>query len=493
MNGREARRWTLPELHISQGHLILVVTGVGFLLRLYRLDAQGLWFDEAYTAAIAGLPLGDSLRALIADGVHPPGFYLLERLFLPIGTPEIWLRVPSVLLGSAAIPLVYLLGNVWLGPRAGISAAMLMALSPFQIWYSQEARMYAPLGMLSLLCMYLYDRFLERPSREIYGGFVLASAAAYFTHYFALFLPLVQFTHLAGNLRRHWRSLRSWTALQAVAALPLVIWIGAIANRDAQFFGIGWIPIPALLDLPLTLMNFTTGVPAEIPSLSYGVLLLAFSAIILAWRREWAIADRKSLAFLWCFLPPLASFLFSLRRPVYIDRFLILSSGAWLLLVGAGLAGQKRRWFLIGIAILLIALLSGASRLNWGGTQVKEAWREAGGVLSSAEADEVIVPRVFQTAIPLGQYYSGPASIEPLEINRETRQLSDIARGHAGLWLVYWNVSAEAHLFASSPPFDPDVEENPEVRRWLEGAGPELTSREDLPGVTVFHFVLDQE
>jgi hypothetical protein len=116
-----------------------------------------------------------------------------------------------------------------------------------------------------------------------------------------------------------------------------------------------------------------------------------------------------------------------------------------------------------------------------------------GRYLTAAETEEVIVPRVAQMVIPLGQYYSGSAPIEPLEINREIQPLEEIAQGRSGLWLLYWNVNAYAHLFASSPPFDLDAESMPAVRRWLDGEGPTIVSREEFPGLTIFHFSFDEE
>ena len=57
--------------------LIYFVTLLALFLRTYRLDWQSLWFDEAYTLLITNMDLADSIRALVADGVHPPLYYLL--------------------------------------------------------------------------------------------------------------------------------------------------------------------------------------------------------------------------------------------------------------------------------------------------------------------------------------------------------------------------------------------------------------------------------
>jgi mannosyltransferase len=463
---------------------------LGLLLRACRLGAQSLWFDEAYTAAIAGMPLREGLRALIADGVHPPFFYLLESGMLTFGGNEIWLRLPSLLAGVAAIPLLYELGRKWVGPRAGLLASALIALSPYHIWYSQDARMYALLGTLSILSMVFYDRLLERPSPWGFAGFGLTNALAYLTHYFAFFLPIIQLAHLVIHLRRHWRLLRSWAVTQALAAVPALLWVIAIAGRDAQIFGIGWIPTPVIKDLPLTLMNFTMGVPAQVRLIHWVLLVFALAAAGMAIRAKWTEPDRKTLALIWCFLPLAATFLISFRRAIYIDRFLIVSLGAWVLLLAAGAAQWKGKRFALATAVLIGVFVFGLIQVNWTDRQTKEQWREAAEYLGTAGEDEIIVTRVLQMAVPLRYYYAGKAPIEPLQVNRDLGSLSEITKGFDGAWLVYWNASADAHLFAAAPQFDPSSETAPEMKAWISGYGPPLTVRVDFQGVTMLHFQL---
>ncbi len=470
--------------------ILIGLTLLALLLRANHLGAQSLWFDETYTVAVAGMPVGEALQALIADGVHPPLFYLVENIILRLGRSEILLRLPSLLAGSASIPLIYILGKRWLGPRVALLTAALFALSPFGVWYAQDARMYSLLGMFSILSMLFYDRLLERPSRGDLAGFVLTNACAYLTHYFAFFLPIIQLTHQAIHLRRHWRLLRSWTAAEVVAATPALLWVVAIARRDAQIFGIGWIPSPRIEDLPLTLMNFTIGVPVRIGPVHWALLAMALMGVGLGIRAGWLEPDRKSLALLWCLLPMVVSFLVSFQRPVYIDRFFIISLGAWLLLLAAGAGELEGRWLGLASATLAGILVFGLIQVNWIDRQTKEQWREAAEYLEKARENEVIVPRVLQMVVPLRYYFRGEARIEPLEVNRDRKPLSAVTAGFDGAWIVYWNASADAHCFACSPPFDRLAETAPDAKAWISGLGPELVERADFKGVTVMHFKL---
>ena len=79
------------------------------------------------------------------DGVHtaeitPPLSFLLTWLTTRLGESPELVRLPALVAGIAAIPLVYLLGVLTVGRRAALLGATLTALSPFMIFYSAEAR-----------------------------------------------------------------------------------------------------------------------------------------------------------------------------------------------------------------------------------------------------------------------------------------------------------------------------------------------------------------
>jgi hypothetical protein len=90
--------------------------------------------------------------------------------------------------------------------------------------------------------------------------------------------------------------------------------------------------------------------------------------------------------------------------------------------------------------------------------------------------------------VPLTYYYHGPLPLEALEVNRRVVSLADLAEGHTGVWLVYWNAAAEIHRVTSDPPFRPEDEEDEQAAAWLAGDGPPLLGRTDYVGVTLLHF-----
>lgn len=464
---------------------------LAFSLRIFRLGAQGFWFDEAYSHFIAHMPLSEGLEAMVVDGVHPPLFNLIQKVALFLGESETAFRIPSVIFGVLAVVLIYLFVKQWFGERVALFAGLLLAISPFHLWYSQEARAYAMLAALALATMLVYERMLEDGNAWFRTLFVILSGLAYLTHYFALMLPLIQFAHLILNLRKRWRLLRIWTLLQFVAAIPLAIWIGVLAQDGERSFGIGWIPEPQLADLIYTLINFSVGYIQPltvIQWLGFGVFLLL---TMLGLRNVRLNAEKRSFLLLWAFLPMMVTFLLSLRQPTYVDRFFILSLPAWLLLAGLGL-DFLGGWRSVAACVVVTAIcVVGMVHFNFGPSQQKEAWREAAMYIEQANQEEVIVVRVLQSIVPLSYYYGSEHSIQAMEVNREITPLASIAEGHSGLWLIYWNAIGDAHLVAADPPFDASAERDPEASNWLAGRGPELVERFDMRGVTIFHFAME--
>lgn len=469
------------------------LTALAGLLRLWRLGSQGLWFDETYSVFVSRLPLGFLFEVLVSDAVHPPLYYLLQRAALVFGDSEAMARLPAVIFGIIGVPLAFRLGRALRDARLGLLTSALVALSPFHIWYSREARMYSLLVTLALINMLVYLNFLERPRWRTAGWLALISVPAYLTHYFLLYLPLVQLLHLILHLRRFPHHLRYWAAAQFGASVPLLIWIAALAGQSGLSFGIGWIAKPSLIDLPYTFANLTVGLLSPLDGLgwiSLAILLwLAFRGGTARW--DWPPAG--SLVVGWAMLPVLMTFLLSQRQPVYVDRFLIISLPAFLLLIGRGALSLPSRWRPAALGAVVLLLTIGILRFSFGPSQVKEQWREAAQQLSQTDPAEAIAVRTLQMVVPLAYYGFDPGQLGVVEANRQLTPISQLADGYPGLWLLIWNSSADAHAVASKSTTDFAEEANSEIADWISGNGPTLLQRFTFRGLALYHFEIDDQ
>jgi mannosyltransferase len=133
--------------------LIGLIT-LAFLLRFYRLNTQSMWFDETLSALFAWLPLGTAIQAMLQEGLHhSPLFYVLLHPFAAGDFNEFCLRFLLATLGVLSVPPIVQVGRMIVGARIGSLAAVLLVVSPFHVWYSQETRMYTLLIVSALGAM----------------------------------------------------------------------------------------------------------------------------------------------------------------------------------------------------------------------------------------------------------------------------------------------------------------------------------------------------
>lgn len=314
-------------------------------LRLIHLAATPLSWDEGWSIGLSTLSL-DEINRVTALDVHPPLYYDLLKIWMTIGKSEFVVRFLSVAAGLLTVPLVYAIGRRWANERVGLLAALSAAASPFLIYYSQVARMFALCTALVPLATYYLLRAAKEGRRCYYTAFTLSAAAALYTFYYALF-PLI--TVIAYTLWQH-RPQRRWILVSCLALgllyAPWVLYAApAMLNRigtrtgfefaatdlvrfaaDGFFglifaYGAGWwavyvvlvllaaglavtflehrntVPIVMpLTAIALTLVGVSVGAKAHMFAARYAIVASPFLALALAW--AWDALGRYSEAFM---------------------------------------------------------------------------------------------------------------------------------------------------------------------------------------------------
>ena len=144
--------------------MVLILTLVGGFLRVLFLGTKGMWLDETFSVLLASQNVGDMLHWIARIDQHPPLYYLLLHYWIGLnGDPPYYARLLSVLFGAGTIPLVYLTGKRLCGVVVGLAAAVLLALSLFNIVYAQETRMYTLLAFNAAAAIYALARLLTDP------------------------------------------------------------------------------------------------------------------------------------------------------------------------------------------------------------------------------------------------------------------------------------------------------------------------------------------
>jgi len=190
--------------HRQRGLLSVSILGLAFILRLYHLDFQSIWWDEGHSIFVANHPIGQ-IPTLPAMDVHPPAYFALLRLWQVVaGSSEFSLRYLSVIFSLLTIALLWrfaasITRRVQVGrSTAPVYTALLAALSPLYVAYAQEVRSYAMITFLALLSTYILWRIIcFSPTvisrrRLAVGLYIFTTAACLYTHYFTIFLLLFQ-------------------------------------------------------------------------------------------------------------------------------------------------------------------------------------------------------------------------------------------------------------------------------------------------------------
>lgn len=222
--------WRVVADRLGRGEwtVVALVVAAGVVLRF--VAASPLWLDEALSVDIAAGPLADIPDALRRDG-HPPLYYALLNGWIRLfGEGDVAVRSLSTLFGLAALAAVAWVAWRRGGPRLAAPAAAFMAVSPFAVRYSSEARMYSLLSLLVALGWVGLERAWERPTFRRLVPVAAVSAALLLTHYWSFYLLGV-----VGA----WLLWRAWSQPDDRArALPTA---GAIAIGGLAF--VPWLPV----------------------------------------------------------------------------------------------------------------------------------------------------------------------------------------------------------------------------------------------------------
>jgi uncharacterized membrane protein len=219
-------------------------------LALRLAVTRGIWVDEAISISGAQAPFGEMLRQLQTTDVQPPLHSALLWVTIRVaGSSELAIRSPSIIAGTVVVPMLFLLGRELYDRRTGIVAALVGAVFPIAIWYSQEGRMYSLYMLFGIVALYGQVRALRDGRARWWVLYAVASAALLWTQYLSVLFVAAQQIVFVTALRRARRRgdpirrpLAAWFGsllLVAVLLAPLVPYlvhqVAAYADRGAGF------------------------------------------------------------------------------------------------------------------------------------------------------------------------------------------------------------------------------------------------------------------
>jgi uncharacterized membrane protein len=178
--------------------ILSAITVIGLILRFYNITYNSFWLDESATVWFSTLPsFSDIAIAILHGETNPPAFYWIEYIIIRIfGSGELALRLIPAIAGILLIPVTYYIGEEIWDETAGFVAAAFMAISPWLIYYSQEARAYTLAILFFSIGLYYWFRFIKTPGssterRDMIYFPVFMAIAVWFHFYAAMFLAII--------------------------------------------------------------------------------------------------------------------------------------------------------------------------------------------------------------------------------------------------------------------------------------------------------------
>lgn len=490
--------------------LLVLLLLIAWALRLYHLGTMSLWWDESlsWDRATNSLPtiLSNTIQIqnIATRDLHPPFYFLLLSVMAQIaGTTEFALRFFSAMANLATLALFVPLTRVLFGKRATVIALLTIlfaTVSPFYVWYAQEARPYALALLLSVFTVYALLRWLKTQPQTWRGFFSrwflffgIGFAASFLTLYLSfVLLPFFAVTILIfGDT---WNSLRArrvtplmWFAALLVAMFGVVLFLMPRETDITSWEQVGPLSVPFFVMLRDVWNSFSVGLSLVITEAGWfdlfllAVWLIGIFSLVRVRERNARLA-----LFLFCYLfvPALALQLGSFIRPLYLNsRHLITTSPAFYLGLALGvdaiarkLAASQlppvvRRPSSIIAALLLIGVVVGGALYSLNNfyfdeTYAKDDHKSWAGFLNERWRAGDYLILVAPQAEKIVEYYAPPQvqwqSLPNLGQTRDAQEfldrdaVSNIYRTHPRVWLL------ELH----QPVADPTLHIRDLLTRW---------------------------
>jgi mannosyltransferase len=360
----------------KHGIALLVIILIGAFLRVYHLGTQSLWVDEAFSVWISKLAVPQVVQVTAVD-VHPPLYYVcLHYWMMVFGTSESVVRLLSALFGVLSIPMIYVIGRYLFNEEAGLVGALILALSSFNIYYSQEARMYGLMALLALLSMYFFLLFLQRGTLASSSGYVLSTTLLVYTHNYGWFVIIAQNIYVITLLllsRDRACSLKRWVQLQAVVFTLFIPWAVILIGQISRLEGAGpGLATPTTATIMHTFVTYSG--TAVLLALFLGLSALSLFAYrkvrgAMDWKAPlktlesytWQVRlqDPTPVYFLvvWLIAVNLIPFVISrFSAPLYVERYTIAASMALYVLVAKGTTNIRHRYIKLAVMGIIVVL-----------------------------------------------------------------------------------------------------------------------------------------
>lgn len=390
-------------------YILAVIILIGSAFRIYHLDYNSIWLDEAATYVHSLTLSGIFDYTSSVDYFNPPLFPLFEFVMIQIAGASEWgLRFFPALFGILTIPAAYLMGKEFHDKYTGLITAIIFALSPFLIYYSQEARSFSMLLFLCTVLMYVFLKALKTNSRKDWAAFGIVAAVTFATHFYgAVFIAILVIfaaVQYRNNLKELLYGLTGLLLVLPLILLTVLLYFQRI-SVGAPTYGLQGMDVIA--GTLTQLAGFTGGYSGVI-----FLILVAIGGIWLTFKNK-----ERIYLLVWIITATfVVSIIASSHIPI-LPRYMIFLMIPFSLAIAslytpiANLTSNGTKHLaLIAVFLVAFGMLGIPFYQTYYTTYYKEDWRGIGRDMSlDTKPGDVIVPLPAYIEMPFSIYYNASA------------------------------------------------------------------------------------
>jgi uncharacterized membrane protein len=346
---------------INSLYALICILLLSAFLRVYKIDFQSFWHDELHSV-IESDPQLTFLQVIeYCKSDSPPLHFVMLHYWLKVfGDNERSARLLSSLIGIAGVLMMFFLGEEFKNQKVGLISSFITSINYFHIFYSQEARFYALVFLLSGLSFLFFLRSVRLERIVDFGWYIVFTSAIVYTHYFGLVVFLAQgllFLIIVAFAKRDKIFIGKAVASGALILIIISPYVPTFIRDNATTSM--WIP-PLLLSLPF---RFFFQYFRDFVSILIFGCLIVYSLFTLGaqFYKTGRIEIKWVIVMGWILLTFLIPIVYSLIKfPLLISRYTMITLPGILLLIATGFellhTPKIQRW--LSIVVLFSSLIT---------------------------------------------------------------------------------------------------------------------------------------
>jgi len=355
---------------------LILLTSLGTFFRIYHLGSQSIWLDES----CAFFRANNNLLKLWTNQINessPPLYDIILHYWLKFfNKGEFQLRLLSAIFGILLVPLSFIVSNYIFNQRVALFSTLLVAISPYHIYYSQDAKMYTLLSFLSLGSFFVFYLALNKARIIYWCIYIIITVLLLYCHNYGFLLVVTQAAIFIFLYKIYHKNLFKFLLSQLIIiflSIPRIICLSQQISMNMN----PWINYPRAIDIIKTFTHFSLlswrlpkhflVVMAMIIGLPIFIFVFSSAILIKVECREkksfyFDCYEKYVFFFASLIIPLIIALLISLKKPIYVaGRYDMLVFPFFCQVIALGLdrinSDTLRKILLFGIVISTVFCL----------------------------------------------------------------------------------------------------------------------------------------